>query len=238
MDSTSDEGRLQIAIPTIRNHKDLSVRGAAKVYRVPETTLRDGMNGRRARQDTRANSKKMTELEEEAIVKYVLDLDSRGFSPPLRDVEDIANLLLTERDASRVGKHWASNFVKRQPGLKTRVNRPYDYQRALCEDPDAIRAWFQLVANMRAKYGISDADFYNFDEAGFMMGMIQPSMVVTHAERRARPKGVQPGNREWATVIQGVNATGWCIPPYILLKGAYHLADWYSENQPSTILGP
>src|SRR5690554_5045973 len=153
MDSTSDEGRLQIAIQAIRNHKGLSVRGAAKVYRVPETTLRDRMNGRRARQDTHANSKKMTELEEEAIIKYILDLDSRGFSPQLRDVEDMANLLLTERDASRVGKHWASNFIKRQPKLKTRVNRPYDYQRALCEDPDAICAWFQLVANMRAKYG-------------------------------------------------------------------------------------
>jgi hypothetical protein len=96
---------LQIAIQAIRNNKDLSVRGAAKMYRVPETTLRDRTKGKRARQDTRANSKKMTELEEEAIVKYVLDLDSRGFSPRLRDVEDMANLLLTERDASRVGKH-------------------------------------------------------------------------------------------------------------------------------------
>lgn len=238
MDSTSNEGRLKLAIKAIQGRDKLSTRQAAQIYNVPRSTLRGRINGKCFRQDTRANSMKMTELEEEAIVKYVLDLDSRGFSPQLRDVEDMANLLLSERDASRVGKHWASTFVKRQPELKTRVNRPYDYQRALCEDPDAIRAWFQLVANIRAKYGISDADFYNFDEAGFMMGMIQPSMVVTRAERRVRPKGVQPGNREWATVIQGVNATGWCIPPYILFKGAHHLADWYSETNlpPSWVL--
>ena len=32
--------------------------------------------------------------------------------------------------------------------------------------------WFRLVENMRAKYGIVDSDFYNFDETGFAMGMI------------------------------------------------------------------
>jgi len=41
---------------------------------------------------------------------------------------------------------------------------------------------------MRAKYGIEDADVYNFDETGFMMGVILPSMVVTRADRRGRTK--------------------------------------------------
>jgi hypothetical protein len=31
----------------------------------------------------------------------------------------------------------------------------------------------------------------------------------------------QPGNRECATVIQGVNARGWTIPPFAILKGQY-----------------
>ena len=56
-------------------------------------------------------------------------------------------------------------------------------------------------------------------------------MVVTRAERNGRAKTVQPGNREWATVIQGVNALGWCVPPFIVVKGAYHLANWYTEGQ-------
>jgi hypothetical protein len=161
----------------------------------------------------------LTELEENAVLKYILDLDMRGFPPRLADVGDMANILLADRDAGRVGKHWASNFVKRQPELQTRFTRAYDYQRALCEDPKKIDAWFALVRNMRAKYGIQDADLYNFDETGFMMGIITPSMVVTRAERNGRAKTVQPGNREWATVIQGVNAEGWCIPPFIVVKG-------------------
>jgi len=60
----------------------------------------------------------------------------------------------------------------------------------LCEDPNLIGAWFRLVENMRMKYGVLDSDFYNFDETGFMMGMITPRMVVTRADRRGRAKGV------------------------------------------------
>jgi RecB family endonuclease NucS len=95
----------------------------------------------------------------------------------------MANLLLACRDGGRVGKHWAAKFIKRQPELKTHFNRTYDVQRALCEDPELIGAWFKLVYNMRAKYCIQDCDFYNFDETGFMMGVICASMVVTHADR-------------------------------------------------------
>ncbi|SCO92426.1 uncharacterized protein FRV6_16554 [Fusarium oxysporum] len=119
----------------------------------------------------------------------------------------MANRLLADRDASPVGKRWASNFVKRHKELKTR--------------------FFQ---NTIAKYGIRSDDIYNFDETGFMMGMIASGMVVTGAERRGRPKSVQPGSREWITVIQAINAEGRAIPPFIIGAGQYHLANWYRES--------
>jgi hypothetical protein len=79
--------------------------------------------------------------------------------------------------------------------------------RALCEDPVLIRNWFQVVEETKAKYGICNDDIYNFDEAGFMIGKITTQLVVTGAERRGRPKAIQPGNREWVIVIQAINAT-------------------------------
>ncbi|RKL09141.1 hypothetical protein BFJ70_g16692 [Fusarium oxysporum] len=102
----------------------------------------------------------------------------------------MANRLFADRNASPVGKCWASNFVKRHKELKTRFLRKYDYQRAKCEGPTIIRNWFRLVENTIAKYGIRSDDIYNFDETGFMMGMIANGMVVTGAERRGRPKSV------------------------------------------------
>ena len=46
-----------------------------------------------------------------------------------------------------------------------------------------------------------DKDIYNFDETGFMMGIIFVGMVVTTSDGRGKAKLVQPGNHEWATVI-------------------------------------
>jgi hypothetical protein len=62
------------------------------------------------------------------------------------------------------------------------------------------------------------------------MGKIMTQLVVTGSERRGRPKSLQPGNREWATLIAGINAAGWSIPPFIILTGQYHLSAWYEDS--------
>jgi hypothetical protein len=85
---------------------------------------------------------------------------------------------------------------------------------------------------MMAKYGVLDDDLYNFDETGFMMGVITASMVVTRSDRHGKAKSIQPGNREWATVIECINAKGWCIPPFVIVQGAYHLANWTTPVAP------
>jgi hypothetical protein len=93
-----------------------------------------------------------------------------------------------------------------------------------------VQGWFSLVANIKAKYRIQDDDTYNFDETGFMMGQISTRAVVTASDRSGRPKQVQPGNREWTTVIQGINATGWAIPPFVIFQASNHLSNWYKDE--------
>ena len=66
------------------------------------------------------------------IVKYILDLDTRGFAPTYAAVRDMADKLLAARDAGQVGVHWPRNFVKRTDSLTTRFNQAYNRQRALC----------------------------------------------------------------------------------------------------------
>lgn len=230
MSVQDQEAKLILAIEAIRSSKKISLRKAAILYNVPKSSISYRMNGRAPRRECQPNSQKIMAIEEEVISQYILDLDTRGFPPNLGDVEDMANLILASRGKGRVGKLWAHRFVKRRSELKTRFSRVYDFQRALCEDSDAIGAWFRLVENMRAKYGIQDCDFYNFDETGFMMGVICPGMVVTRADRQGRGKSIQPGNREWATAIHCVNSEGYSLPPFLLLQGQYHLASWYTET--------
>jgi hypothetical protein len=74
------------------------------------------------------------------------------------------------------------------------------------------------------KYGIDDSNIWNFDETRFMMGVILSAIVVTTLDRQGRAKIKQPGNREWATVIQGVNLYGWAMPLFIIVSGKNYLA--------------
>jgi hypothetical protein len=115
----------------------------------------------------------------------------------------MANYLLRDRAGKAVGKNWADRFIKRTPELQTRWSRPYDRQRAACEDPALVQRWFELVQNMKSKYGIVDEDMYNFDESGLLMGKITPQLVVTGSEKPGRAKKLQPGDREWATLGGG-----------------------------------
>jgi hypothetical protein len=64
------------------------------------------------------------------------------------------------------------------------------------------------MRNTIAKYGIADADIYNFNEIGFIIGQIIALMVVISFNKKGKFKLAQPGNREWATIIQGVNSQG------------------------------
>jgi hypothetical protein len=112
-----------------------------------------------------------------------------------------------------------------------RFSHVYNYQRALQENCNALMRWFRLVENMHAKYGIVDSDFYNFDKTGFAIGMIQATLVITCADRIAKPKAVQPSNREWATAICSIAADGYVVPPFLYVAGQFHLAAWYSGGQ-------
>jgi hypothetical protein len=194
---------------------------AAAMYSVAETTLRRQRAGTLARRDCQPNSKKLTQLEEQVIVGYILNLDLRGFAPTYAAIRNIADKLLA---AGQDRQKWPANFFKRTDSLTTRFSRAYDRQGALCEDPALIRSWFKLVEETKAKYGICDEDVYNFDEAGFMMGKITAQLVVTRSERRGRPKAIQPGNREWVTLIAAINAAGWSVPPFLVFAGQYHLS--------------
>jgi hypothetical protein len=230
MPQKNDESQLMLAIQAIQKDPELRLRVAARIYSVDHRKLGRRLQGVPSRHDISANSRKLTDLEESVLVQHILDLAAKGFPARLPVVGDMANRLLATRNAPRVGTRWASNFVNRRLELRARFQRKYDYQRAKCEDPVIIRGWFELVRNTIAKYGICDADIYNFDETGFMMGVISTSMVVTSSDGRAKAKKVQPGNREWVTVIQGVNSQGWVVPPFIIVAGKNHLASWYQNS--------
>jgi hypothetical protein len=136
--SASKEARLQLTLQAIQRDATLSQRRAAAIYNVPQRSISNRLAGTPYRRDCTPNSMNLLKTEEDMIVQHTLDLDARGFAPRYDTIKDMANSLLAERYRNPVGQNWAANFVKRRPKLKVKFNRKYDYQRALCEDPEII----------------------------------------------------------------------------------------------------
>jgi hypothetical protein len=164
---SNQEGRILLALSAYNNRQFKSLRLAAEAFKVPPSTLTDRYNGITYISQRRNGQHKLTATEEQTIVQYILDLDSRGFAPRLCEVADMADKLLGVRGGRPVGKRWAERFVTRSEELKMAFNRAKDRQRILQEDPAVIGAWFTLVEDTKAKYGVHDDDVHNFDETGF-----------------------------------------------------------------------
>jgi hypothetical protein len=79
--TSNQEGRILLAIQSIKHGHIQSIRAAAMSYDIPEATLRRHAHGITSRRDSTPNSRKLTPYEESALVQYILDLDSRGFPP-------------------------------------------------------------------------------------------------------------------------------------------------------------
>ena len=142
------EGNILLAIQALKNGDISNITAAARIFKIPRSTLRDRVNGHTQRGITRANSCKLSEIEEETLEKWILSMDSRGSAPRPSMVREMANVLLEKRGitpVSSVGEKWVYNFVKRRPLLSSRFSKRYNYERAKCEDPKVIREWFNLI---------------------------------------------------------------------------------------------
>ena len=75
-------GRLELAIRAIQTGQLTSVRKAAQLYDIPRTTLRDRLTGTKQRLLTDRTKRKLTETEEDTLLRWILTMDARG--TPLR----------------------------------------------------------------------------------------------------------------------------------------------------------
>jgi hypothetical protein len=238
------EERVQLAFNALRSGQIQGIRKAADAFDVSKSTLHDRVKGGGTRQQAQVKNRKLLPTEEAALIRWIESLDDRGMSPTIGYIRQMADLLLRERgsfmllDASiastpapamTVGENWVRRLLHRHPHLDTKYLRKYDYQRALCEDPEKISAWFARVQKTISEYGVLDNDIYNFDETGFQMGVASTSKVVTRSDRRNRPVVIQPGNREWTSVIECINASGWSLDPMIIFECKVHISSWYDN---------
>jgi hypothetical protein len=136
--SVDKESRIQLAISDYKKGNLTSIKEAARVHGVAYGTVRDRLKGLLVKCHTIPRTRKLCVDQENALVKYILNLNSRGFPPKPRYVREMASGLLAQDGEGKVGKNWDSSFAKRRDELTSTFTRRYDYRRALSEDPDSL----------------------------------------------------------------------------------------------------
>jgi hypothetical protein len=77
----NQEGCILLATQAIKLNQFKSIRAATISYDLIPRTLERRIHGMTSRRDSIPNSRKLTPIEELAVVRYILNLDSHGFPP-------------------------------------------------------------------------------------------------------------------------------------------------------------
>lgn len=94
--SSNQEGRILLAISDLKNGKIQSVHQAEQIYNVPHITLQHRLAGIEYWAEKHTNSHKLTQHEEESLLKWVFNLDKYRLPSRLSLIQDIANLLFSQ----------------------------------------------------------------------------------------------------------------------------------------------
>jgi predicted HTH domain antitoxin len=88
------EGRIQLAIQALKKRKISSARRAAEVFNMPRSTLRDCLKGHDFQAELRNHKFQLSKNQEEALVEWIINRDTRGVAPRVSHVQQIGYLIL------------------------------------------------------------------------------------------------------------------------------------------------
>jgi hypothetical protein len=84
------EGRIECAINDLKNRKIRKVQEASSIYNVPPTTLHDQIKGHLSQSELRNQNHRLSLLQEEALIAWIVSLDIHGAAPRPFQVQEIA----------------------------------------------------------------------------------------------------------------------------------------------------
>jgi hypothetical protein len=146
---------IQSAIRDLESGVYTSQRAAAKAWGVPRSTLQDRLDGRQPRAIAHQHEQRLSPEQEEFLVEWILDKDSRAQPPSHARVREMATRILRlGGDPNPLGQRWAQSFLARQPRVASIIGRTIESARAEAASPAIIRAFLELFKRTRIQLNI------------------------------------------------------------------------------------
>ncbi len=179
------------------------------------------------------SKQKLSPPEEHVLVVFLNESAQRGFPLNHCGIEMYANAVLQKRqgpDFESVGNSWVFNFLTRHHDeLSTYWSRPLDTQRANSLNPQAVKAWFEIVRAWIIDLGIRPEDIYGMDESGFPPSDQGRQRVIGGPGIKTQHKQGS-ANRENVTAVVTICADGTALKPMIIFKAKHFMKAWGDDN--------
>lgn len=210
--------------------KKRGLRPIAAEYNVCYRTLGNLINGGQSMSAFNASKQKLSYAEERVLVDFILHSADRGIPLTHDNVRAHANGILEARGESPVGKNWVDRFITRyREEVQAHWSRPLATERAKSLNPEAVKAWFDLVEELVVKKGIKRENIYGMDESGFPPSNQGRQRVLGRRGTKTQHKQGN-ANRENVTVIVTICGDGTSLKPTIIFKGKNFMSKWAENN--------
>lgn len=221
------EEDVQRALNAITN--GTSQKKAGLEFGVPRSTLQNRMKGHISRQEAHIPQQRLSTVQEERLVTWVLTQESLGLAPTHSQIRAFAGRILQVRgDVIPLGRRWMTGFLRRNPILKTKKQLSIDSGRVNGTTTEIIKKWWSKLT-LPAIKAIKPENRYNMDEAGIIEGIGDNGLVVGSVHKRFIQKKY-PGSKAWTSFIECISATGRSLHPLVIFKGKSVQQQWFKTT--------
>ena len=179
------EQAIQLAIRDLESGVYTSQRAAAAAWGIPRSSLRARLAGRLPHAIAHQNQQRLSSVQEDFLVNWILDEDSRAQPPSHARVREMATRILRlGNDHDPLGQRWLQSFMARQPRVSSIIGRSIEVARADAASPAIVRAFLELFERTRIELNIKLDDIWNMDETGIALGVCTNTRVIARASKR------------------------------------------------------
>jgi len=195
-----------------------SIRRAAILYGIPNSSLHDHYTGKVALYSKPGPSPYLNREEEDILTKFLIKCARIGYPKTKQQVLAIVQQIVAKRRPEVIVTNgWWERFVQRHPEVSLRTSVPLSFVRAMAEDEGCLSEYFKLLETTLLEYDLFDnpTRIFNCDETGMPLSA-KPLKVVS--ERGAKnPSHITGPTKEQVSVLACTSASGYCLPPYVIL---------------------
>ncbi|EDN02167.1 predicted protein [Histoplasma mississippiense (nom. inval.)] len=190
------------------------------IYGISRHTLSRRYNGIQLsrKEASSTHCKNLSDSQEEQLLFHINQLSDRGFPC----TPQILHNLIVEILKSPVGVKVPRFCQHHKDVIKSVYLQNIDQKRKIADNSTYFKHYFDLLQEKITKYNIEPANIYNFDEKGFLLGLIHTLKRIVSISSLKSGHTIdasQDGSREFITLLISICADGTSLPPALIYQG-------------------